>query len=147
MPVQGALKQSTKRESADGLTDQHHFRMQVTGKSSSADEGVLVLQGDLDESIKEEYLSWDRPFTATAITNFYVEKGSPLFGFGEGILDDYNMYFRFFYQSGKRYTPASFTGTYTSQGRPVYEFSEKTGIADLGNDWFWVDMNFEKYFQ
>jgi hypothetical protein len=47
----------------------------VTGKSSSADEGVLVLRGDLDESIKEEYLSWDRPLTATVITNFYVEKG------------------------------------------------------------------------
>jgi outer membrane receptor protein involved in Fe transport len=37
----------------------------ITGKSSSADEGVLVLRGDLDESIKEEYLSWDRPISAS----------------------------------------------------------------------------------
>ena len=29
----------------------------VTGKSSSADEGVLVLQGDLKESIKEQFVS------------------------------------------------------------------------------------------
>jgi outer membrane receptor protein involved in Fe transport len=118
----------------------------VTGKSSSADEGVLVLRGDLDESIKEEYLSWDKPFTSTVITNLYVEKDKPLLGIGKGLLDDYNVYFRFFYQSGKRYTPALFTGTYTSQGRPVYEFLRKERNSRLGDDWFWVDMNFEKYF-
>ena len=37
----------------------------VTGKSSSAEEGVLIARGDLEESIREEYLSWDRPITAT----------------------------------------------------------------------------------
>ena len=31
----------------------------VTGKSSSPDKGVLVAQGDLNESIKEEYMSWE----------------------------------------------------------------------------------------
>ncbi len=58
----------------------------VTGKSSSADEGVLILRGDLTESIKEEYLSWDRPVTASVTGNIYIEKDHPLFGFGAGIL-------------------------------------------------------------
>ncbi|RPI72158.1 MAG: TonB-dependent receptor [Ignavibacteriales bacterium] len=118
----------------------------TTGRSSSADEGVLVLRGDLNESVKEEFVVWDRPFTSSATANFYVEKGSPLFGFGEGILDDYNFYIRFFFQSGKRYTPALFTGSYDSQGRPEYEFDINNRYSKLGDDWFWVDLNFEKYF-
>lgn len=117
----------------------------VTGKSSSADEGVLVLTGDLDESIKEEYVTWDRPINASLSLNFYVEKGNPLFGFAPGILDDYNLYVRFFYQSGKRYTPAVFTNSYQTDGRPIYEFIRKERNSKLGDDWFWVDLNFEKY--
>lgn len=118
----------------------------VTGKSSSADEGVLVLRGDLDESIKEEYVSWDRPLTASMFTSFYVQKGEPLFGFGEGILDDYNLYIRFFYQSGKRYTPAIFTGNYDANGRPEFQSSRNQRNGNIAENWFWVDLNFEKYF-
>jgi len=118
----------------------------VTGKSSSADEGVLILRGDLDESIKEEYVSWDRPFSASINTNFYVEKDNALFGFGNGILDDYNLHLRFFYQSGKRYTPALFTGNYESNGKPEYESVRNNRNNEIGDDWFWVDLNFEKYF-
>ncbi len=118
----------------------------VTGKSSSADEGVLVLTGDLDESIKEEYVIWDRPINASVSLNFNVEKGEPLFGFAPGILDDYNIYLRFFYQSGKRYTPAVFTNSYQTDGRPIYEFVRTERNSKLGDDWFWVDLNFEKYF-
>jgi outer membrane receptor protein involved in Fe transport len=118
----------------------------VTGKSSSADEGVLVLQGDLDESIKEEYLSWDRPINASISTSFYVPKNEPLFGLLPGVLDDYNVYLRLFYQSGKRYTPAVFTGTYATDGRPIYETIRSDRNSKLGEDWMWVDLNFEKYF-
>ncbi len=118
----------------------------TTGRSSSADEGVLVLRGDLNESVKEEFVVWDRPITSSITTNFYVEKGAPLFGFGEGILDDYNFYIRFFYQSGKRYTAALFTGSYDSQGRPEYEFDINNRYSEIGDNWFWADLNFEKYF-
>ena len=118
----------------------------VTGKSSSADEGVLVLTGDLDETIKEEFVSWDRPLTASLATNFYVEKGKPLFGFAPGILDDLNLYIRFFYQSGKRYTPAVFTGNYSADGRPDYEFLRRERNSKVAEDWMWIDLNFEKYF-
>ena len=119
---------------------------QVTGKSSSADEGVLILRGDLDESIKEEFVSWDRPFTVSSSMNFYVEKGKPLFGIGQGILDDMNVYVRLFWQSGKRYTPYIFTGNYTLDGKPEYIADRKNRYSKTGDDWFWIDLNFEKYF-
>ncbi len=93
----------------------------ITGKSSSPDEGVLVAQGSLSQSIKEYFMSWDRPFNISASTNFYVEKDEALFGVGNGILDDYNIYIRAQFESGKRYTPALFTGNYLANGRPDYE--------------------------
>lgn len=118
----------------------------VTGKSSSADEGVLILRGDLDESIKEEYVSWDRPITVSSSLNFYVPSGEPVFGFGNGILDDYNFYIRLFFQSGKRYTPSVFTGSYDLDARPEYESSRTNRYGEIGDNWFWIDLNFEKNF-
>ncbi|MBI1931514.1 MAG: TonB-dependent receptor [Ignavibacteriales bacterium] len=119
----------------------------VTGKSSSAEEGVLILRGDLDESIKEQYMSWDRPFTLNSSLNFYIEKGKPLFGFAPGILDDINIYGRLFYQSGKRYTENIFTGNYDTDGRPEYISDRQNALEGIGDNWFWIDMNIEKYFK
>lgn len=119
----------------------------ITGKSSSAEQGVLILRGDLDESIKEEYMSWDRPFTLNSSFNFYIEKGKPLFGFAPGILDDINIYTRLFFQSGKRYTPYIFTGNYDTDGRPEYAYDRDNILAEVGDNWFWIDMNIEKYFE
>ncbi len=118
----------------------------VTGKSSSADEGALVLQGDINESVKEKFMPWDRPLTASITSNFYVAKNEPLFGFGKGILDDYNLYIRIFFESGKRYTPAYLTG-YDNQGRPMYIASVTDLYTNIGANWFWIDLNFEKYFE
>ncbi len=119
----------------------------ITGKSSSADEGVLILRGDLDESVKEEFANWDRPFTISASSSFYVPAGEPLFGFAPGILDDYNLYIRLFFESGKRYTPYLFTGNYDTDGRPEYEIDRTNRNGLVGDNWFWVDLNFEKYFR
>jgi len=116
----------------------------ITGKSSSADEGVLILRGDLNESIKETYMGWDRPITTFASLNFYVQKGEPLFGFAPGILDDYNFYIRFFYESGKRYTQYISTGQYDTDGRPEYVSDIENRSASIGEDWFYIDLNFEK---
>ena len=117
----------------------------VTGKSSSADEGVLIARGDLQESIREEYLSWDRPVTASASVNFYVPPGS--FGFGDNIIDNWNIYLRAFFQSGKRYTPVVFTGAIDADGRKEYDYvigGER--YRNISDDWFYIDLNFEKYF-
>ncbi len=119
----------------------------VTGKSSSADEGVLILRGDLDESIKEEFVSWDRPFTASTSFNFYIENGKPLFDFGHGFLDDINIYTRLFFQSGKRYTPYYFSGNFDTDGRPEYVLDRSNRYGKIGDNWFWIDMNIEKYFR
>lgn len=118
----------------------------VTGKSTSPDEGVLVLRGDINESVKELYMSWDRPINASVSTNFYVEKNNALFGFGNGILDDYNLSIRGQFQSGKRYTPVVFTGISSQTGRPEYESSKYDRNSKIGDNWFWIDLNFEKYF-
>ncbi len=117
----------------------------VTGKSSTPDQGVLVQEGLLTENIKEEYMPWDRPVTINVSTNFYVEPGNALFGFGNGILDDYNLYLRFFFESGKRYTPAVFTGSYGTDGRPEYDYILTDSYNKVGQNWFWIDLNFEKY--
>jgi outer membrane receptor protein involved in Fe transport len=117
----------------------------ATGKSSSAEEGVLVARGDLYESIKEGYLPWDRPFTASVSTNFYVAPGS--FGSLQGIIDDWSFYIRLFYQSGRRYTPAVFTGTIEPNGRKEYEYLIDERNTAIGDDWFYIDANFEKYFE
>jgi outer membrane receptor protein involved in Fe transport len=116
----------------------------VTGKSSSAEEGVLVLRGDLNESIKEGFLSWDRPITAQISGSFYVEPGT--FGTLENIIDDWSIYLRAFYQSGRRYTPAVWTGSTEANGRKEYEYVVGERYTEIGDDWFYVDMNFEKYF-
>ena len=115
----------------------------VTGKSSSAEEGVLVVRGDLNETIKEGYLSWDRPFTVSLSASFYVAPGS--FGSLEGIIDDWSFYTRIFYQSGRRYTPAVFTGTVEANGRKEYEYLQDERYTAIGDDWFYIDANFEKY--
>jgi outer membrane receptor protein involved in Fe transport len=116
----------------------------VTGKSSSADEGVLIARGDLTESIREEYLSWDRPITASVSLNFYAPTGS--FGFGENLVDNWNVYLRAFFQSGKRYTPYYFTGAVDADGRKEYDYIPGEYYTKIGDDWFYVDLNFEKYF-
>jgi len=116
----------------------------ATGKSSSAEEGVLIARGDLEESIREEFLSWDRPITASISLNFFAQPGS--FGFGENIIDNWNIYLRGFYQSGKRYTPAVFTGSIDQDGRKEYETVPGEYNTKNADDWFYIDLNFEKYF-
>jgi hypothetical protein len=77
-----------------------------------------------------------------------LKADNPVFGFAPGILDDYNLYLRFFFQSGKRYTPAVYTGSVDEQGRAEYEYvTGDTRYTEVGDNWFWVDLNFEKYFQ
>ena len=117
----------------------------TTGKSSTPDQGLLVARGDDFETIKENFVVWDRPFQLNLSATFNVLKGEPIFGFGEGILDDYSVYVRAFYQSGKRYTP-TMLDSYLINGRPVYVTDRSKILSGIGGNWFWVDMNFEKNF-
>ena len=116
----------------------------TTGKSSTPDQAVLVARGIEDETIKENYVVWDRPVQFNLNATFTVAKEKPLFGFAPGILDNYNVHFRVFYQSGKRYTPSIFDGNLPN-GRPAYVSDQSNLLGGLGKSWFWVDMNLEKY--
>jgi outer membrane receptor protein involved in Fe transport len=118
----------------------------TTGKSSTPDQAVLVAQGVDFESIKENYMTWDRPLQFNLSTTFNVRKDEPLFGFGKGILEDYSLYIHAFYESGKRYSPYIYLGTMTSNNRPDYEVDPKNLLSALGEYWFWIDVNFEKNF-
>lgn len=115
----------------------------TTGKSSSPDQGLLVARGDEDETIKENFVIWDRPFQFSANGTFNVLKDEPLFGFAPGILDDYSFYVRLFFQAGKRYTPAILAGTLPN-GRPDYITDRDNRLTGVGENWFWVDVNWEK---
>jgi len=118
----------------------------ATGKSSSEDEGVLAVQGLINEAMNESYLSWDRPLQLSANVSFYNEKENGIFGFGKGILDDFETYFRVFFENGKRYTPYYFTGTYATNGEALYAEMTNNPYSKIGQNWFYVDFNLEKYF-
>jgi len=118
----------------------------ATGKSSTPNEDQLRLQQGEPENIKERFLIWDRPVQIAVNLNFIIPNGEPLFGFGNGILDDWNFFFRFFYQSGKRYTPYLLVGTDAATGRPEYIRDISRELESIGDDWFIVNMNVQKYF-
>lgn len=118
----------------------------ATGKSSSPNENSIRLQEGEPENIKERFLIWDRPMQLSANFNFSVQKDEPLFGFAPGILDDYNLFIRIFYQSGKRYTPQRYLGVNQITGRPEYITDIDRINEGIGENWFFVDVNFEKYF-
>jgi len=117
----------------------------ATGKSSSATEALFNIQQGLEENIKETFLPWDRPLQGSLVVNFHVKKDEPLFDFGKGVFDDYNLYVRVFYQSGKRYTPYIHIGYESNSGRPIYQQDVTNPYGRTGKDLFTVDLNFEKY--
>ncbi len=118
----------------------------ATGKSSTPNENIIRLQQGEPETIKETFLIWDRPVQVSFNLNFTVPKGEPLFGFGEGVLDDINLYTRIFFQSGKRYTPQIYVGNDAIIGRPQYVSDLNHINESIGDDWFYIDLNLEKYF-
>ncbi len=118
----------------------------ATGKSSSATEALFNLSTGNDEaSIKENFVSWDRPWQMNLTSILNVKTNEPLFDYAPGVLDDYTVYARAFFQSGKRYTEQIFTG-YDSDGRPLYRSKIEDPLQLLAEYWFYVNMNIEKYF-
>ena len=118
----------------------------ATGKSSSASEAIYNLTLGLEENIKEVPMIFDRPLQLSANINLSTKKGDPLFGFAPGILEDYNMFVRLFYQSGKRYTYQIKQAFTDLDGRPHYSPDYLNPNGETAESWFYVDLNFEKYF-
>lgn len=119
----------------------------ATGKSSSATEALFnIASGGREATIKENFVSWDRPWQVNVTSILSVKKGEPLFEFGDGILEDYSVYTRAFYQSGKRYTAQLLSGT-AIDGRPEYRSDLDNLLQEVGEYWFYINMNIEKYFE
>jgi outer membrane receptor protein involved in Fe transport len=126
----------------------------ATGKSSTPDDAFLVAQGTLNERpITEDLLIWDRPWQFNAVANFNMAKGSKPHLFGLRVPDNWNFNMRLFAQAGKRYTPEYNTGLFLPDGRPQFSDDlDLDGSADdpfgrVGQTWFWINLNFEKYFE
>jgi outer membrane receptor protein involved in Fe transport len=117
----------------------------ATGKSSTPNENQVRLQQGEPENIKEKFLIWDRPVQLALNLNFIVPRGEPLFGVGQGILDDWNLFVRIFAESGKRYTPQTMLGYEAGTGRPVYVSDLSRELEGIGEDWFIVNLNLEKF--
>ena len=127
----------------------------ATGKSSAADEAAYNLQLGLEENIREVPMVFDRPWQFSLNLNVSCKKNEPFFGFGRGVLDDYNLFVRLFYQSGKRYTKQLLIGydqnnksvlLVDTLGRPLYLPDYKNPYSGMSDNWFYIDLNFEKYF-
>ncbi|MBI3766240.1 MAG: TonB-dependent receptor, partial [Ignavibacteriales bacterium] len=118
----------------------------ATGKSSSADEAAFNTQQGLEENIKEVPMVFDRPLQVSMNLNLTSRKNEPLFGFGRGVLEDYNLFFRVFYESGKRYTKDTLSRFPLADGRPLYVQDNSHPLEKIAEPWFYIDMNFEKYF-
>ncbi len=116
----------------------------TTGLSSSEDDGILAAEGVLQQMLSESYMSWDRPLQLSANLTFYNQKENGIFGFGKGVLDDFDTYLRFFFESGKRYTPYYFTNTYAADGEPLYSEDIQHPYSKIGANWFYIDFNFDK---
>lgn len=144
--TRGLELEYTRRFSTNFRTSVSGSYSIATGKSSSATEALFNLSsGGIETSIKENYVSWDRPLQAqiTAIVN--VKKDEPLFDFFPLDFGDYNVYTRFFFQSGKRYTRQLYSGI-GSDGRPEYRTDFNNLLQEVGEYWFYTNLNIEKYF-
>lgn len=123
----------------------------VTGKSNSADEGVLIVRGVQNERLSEVFLSWDRPINAHLFAVFTSEQQSPWFGMQW--LENVSFSLRGTFQSGLRYTPyvpvrdpATGEQVRLPNGKPLYQADEQRYYEALGDPWWWIDVKLEKRF-
>lgn len=140
-----------KKRAGKFFTGSFSFSYSIaTGKSSNPDDALLVAQGGLDEKpITENFLVWDRPVQGSASLNLFIPRDNAPAVFGWKLPDNWNLNFRLTLQSGKRYTPYYFTGSYLESGnelRPEYRSDIDNPYSDIADYWMWADMNFEKYY-
>jgi outer membrane receptor protein involved in Fe transport len=123
----------------------------TTTKASNENIAIQIdktKQGDMP--IKETYARWDRPWQVSANASIRISKEDRPSIFGIRLFNNWNLNVRFFAQAGKRYTPAVFSGSYRSDGKPLYyierDVEEKNKYSKLSKYWSWVDLSFKKYF-
>lgn len=117
----------------------HHISSELTlslsqdkGRSSSP-EDAYWLGGE--ESLKEWYLRWDRPFKFYGDINFVYGKGEYFSVLGNKVLSDFSLSLQVSAKSGRRYTPMDTLG---NKG----EINSR-----IGPMWHRVDVVFTKTFR
>ncbi len=118
----------------------------ATGQSASANDALKdLLNSGAREDTKEFYLAWDRPFDFKTNVTLIKDNEKPFWFIKK--LDKMSLYTEVVWRSGKRYTPYIFTGNEPSSGRPIYvvDANPENKFSKLSDPWFWVDMNFKKW--
>jgi outer membrane receptor protein involved in Fe transport len=124
----------------------------VTGKSSSADQGLLIARGLVPERLSESPMPWDRPWDFQLTLWLQIPKGTaPL---GLRVLEDWNLWTRLTLRSGRRYTPAlpvldPTTGQQRRlpNGRPLYELDENNPYGALAQTYRWWQLALSRSFR
>lgn len=118
----------------------------ATGQSASANEALndVLLVGNT-EYTREFFLPWDNPidlkfnaiFTQADKNGLWQVKG----------LNNMRFYAEGTFRTGRRYTPYVFEGNEEFSGRPIWVQNNDPNerYSELGTPWFYVDMNFSKW--
>ncbi|HLX11889.1 MAG TPA: TonB-dependent receptor [Bacteroidota bacterium] len=109
----------------------------ATGKSSTADDAIYNIQQGLTPTLTEQPASYDRPFQGTLNLDFTSKPDGSLIGNSEGFI-------RFFYESGKRYTPVIYYGNDPQTGRPEYISDYNHPYSAIAAPWFYIDVTIQK---
>lgn len=113
------------------------------GKSNSAEASFFTFTEE--QTTKEKFLAWDRPFQFRITTNvLFDDEHEPPFGISA--LNNVNIYFQWNFQSGKRYTPYEFVRIDQNTKRPIYREVLSKQYQLLGEDWWWGDLNLQRWF-
>ncbi|MSQ79886.1 MAG: TonB-dependent receptor [Flavobacteriaceae bacterium] len=119
--------------------------MNATGQSASASESLKeLLATGAKEDTKDFYLPWDKPIDIKLNTTFKKDDKK---GFFKGRLNKMAFYLEGTFRSGRRYTPYIFTGYEPATNRPIWvtDPNPESRNAKLGTNWFWMDLNFRKW--
>ncbi|MBI4427658.1 MAG: TonB-dependent receptor [Ignavibacteriales bacterium] len=111
------------------------------GKSNSAEASFFRFSDE--ETTKEKFLAWDRPFQLRASGTIRADEPSGVWNIPW--LNKFSMYFQLNYQSGKRFTPYITTGVDANTQRVIYREDLSAEYQKIGQAWFWTDLTFQKW--
>ena len=112
------------------------------GKSSSA-EASFSRYSD-EETTKEKFLAWDRPWQFRIAANVSQDEETGLLG--TELLNKWNLYLEWNFQSGKRYTPYDSVGFDFNTNRVAYRENVREEYQLIGEPWYWMDLTLQKWF-
>lgn len=120
---------------------------QVTGKSSTPYDNLLVTAGRLDEKpLGESFLSWDRPISFFANLHFTMDRNRRPHLLGLPIPNHWRTSFRIEYNSGRRYTPYTNISFIEQNGVLYYDGDRRSDepYSAITPSWWNFDVKISK---